>query len=100
MAGRPKQLGFRLLLRLLVLAAWTLLIAGMFIDFRVKPGTRDLPWRNSRATALIGLWITSGVFGYIGLKAVALTAWAWERARRAAAKAHPDKPPVESMERR
>src|SRR6185437_98941 len=72
MAGRPKHAPVRWLFRLVCFAVWALLFAGMAFDFRGPAENRDLPWRNSRATALIALWFASGLFGYIGLKAVAL----------------------------
>src|SRR5262245_50869714 len=69
LTSRAGQLQSRILMRGFCSVAFGLVFLAILLNFRVSPGR---PWRSSMVTAIVGLWVTSALFGYLAVQAVAL----------------------------
>jgi len=68
---------WRFLFRSVLLTGFAAIVYLAFLNFSVTQS--QLVWRNSAVSALAGLWISSAIFAYIAVRAVAGISWLWQR---------------------
>ncbi len=71
----------------------------LVLNFTIR--RRDIVWRHSGIIGLVGLWVSSTFFAYLGVRAVAVAEWGWRKAVGAWAHAlgrgrHVDLPALDS----
>jgi hypothetical protein len=63
-------------------SAATVLFVGLSLLFDAFSTRRDILWRYAGIVGVVGLWVTSALWAYIAVMAVAAADWFWRLAAR------------------
>ena len=79
-SGRIARPGLRRLAQGLSLTGFGFVLLILLVNAFIP--RRDIMWRYSGIIGLVGLWVTSAFWGYLGVQAVGIAGWLWRLASR------------------